>query len=56
MPALLLMRTYTPEARCEHAGDDTVLAVYPWYGMHDDVGQGFCLACVDEEYRRRGAI
>lgn len=56
MPALLLMRTHTPEARCGHAGDDTVLAVYPWCGMHDDVGQGFCLACVDEEHRRRGAI
>jgi hypothetical protein len=55
LPALLLMRTYTPEARCGHSDDDTVVAVYPWYGMHDDVGPGFCATCIDEELRRRGA-
>ena len=55
MPALLLMRSYTPEARCQHADDDTVVAVYPWYGMNDDVGQGFCMTCIGDELRRRGA-
>jgi hypothetical protein len=55
MPALLLLRTYTLEARCRHADDDTVLAVYPWYGMNDDVGPGFCGQCIADELRRRGA-
>jgi hypothetical protein len=54
MPALLLLRTYTPEARCPHADDDTVLAVYPWYGMDDDIRQGFCGQCLADEFQRRG--
>jgi hypothetical protein len=55
LPALLLLRTYTPDARCRHASDDTVLAVYPWFATDDAVGPGFCGQCIDEEFRRRGA-
>jgi hypothetical protein len=55
MPELLLLRSYTPEARCAHANDETVLAVYPWYGGEDGISKGFCRTCIEDELKRRGA-
>ncbi len=50
---ILLYRTYTPEARCEHAADDTVVAVFPWYGSDRGFDSGFCKRCIDDELARR---
>lgn len=56
MQRLLLYRTYTPEARCEHAGDDTVLGVYPWTTeWSEDFPVGFCRTCLSLELARRRA-
>jgi hypothetical protein len=53
---MLLYRTYSPQARCEHAGDDTVLGVYPWSSEWSaDFPVGFCSVCVENEERRRNA-
>jgi hypothetical protein len=53
-PHALIFRSYTPEARCEHADESTPVAVYPWHGEHDDIARGFCETCIAEELRRRG--
>jgi hypothetical protein len=51
---LLLYRTYTSEARCEHADDDTVLGVYPWSPeWSEDFPVGLCRSCVSQEAIRR---
>jgi hypothetical protein len=56
-PNVFIFRTYTAEARCPHADEDTVLAVYPWYGEHDDIGRGFCEKCIAQELEsRRSAV
>lgn len=53
---MLLYRTYTQNARCEHAGDDTVLGVYPWsLEWSDDFPVGFCRTCIADERARRVA-
>ena len=53
---MLLYRTYSPEARCEHAGDDSVLGVYPWFAeWSEDFPVGLCRVCVANEERRRNA-
>ena len=54
-PEMLLFRTYTPTARCQHASDNTLLAVSPWYGDDNEFGGGFCAQCVRRELERRGA-
>ena len=51
---LLLYRTYNPEARCEHAADDTVLGIYPADAdgvVHKSVG--LCRLCIAAERTRR---
>jgi hypothetical protein len=51
---MLLYRTYTPTARCDHAGDDTVLGVYPWSPeWSEDFPVGLCRSCISEEKIRR---
>ena len=53
---LLLYRTYTREARCEHADDETVLGVYPWSPeWSEDFPVGICRACIQAERARRKA-
>jgi hypothetical protein len=53
---MLLHRTCSPEARCEHAGDDTVLGVYPWFAeWSEDFPVGLCRVGVANEERRRNA-
>jgi len=53
VPGMLLFRTYTPEARCEHASDDTVLVVYPWRTDDFETSAGACANCFDREAGRR---
>jgi hypothetical protein len=51
---MLLYRTYTRDARCEHAGDETVLGVYPWSPeWSEDFPVGLCRECVSEEVKTR---
>jgi hypothetical protein len=51
---LLLYRTYTKDARCAHADDDTVIGVYPWSPeWSEDFPIGLCRVCVAEEAARR---
>lgn len=50
---VLLFRTYTHEARCEHADDETLLILYPWDPEDFCGSQGFCERCFDEELQRR---
>jgi hypothetical protein len=51
---MLLYRTYTSGARCEHGDDDTVLGVYPWSPeWSEDFPIGLCRACVSQETSRR---
>jgi hypothetical protein len=53
---VLLYRTYTLAARCDHANDDTVLGVYPWNReWSEDFPVGLCRACVAAELSRRRA-
>jgi len=47
---IVLYRTYTPEARCPHAGPETVLASFRPF---EDWWDGWCSRCIDEELRRR---
>ena len=54
---MLLYRTVTPEARCEHAGDDTVLGLYPWDPQSsEDFEAGYCRVCISHEQERRRAV
>ena len=51
---LLLYRTYTQEARCEHADDETVLGVYPWSPeWSENFPVGLCRVCIQAEHTRR---
>lgn len=52
-PGILVFRSYTPEARCRHANDETVLGDCPWYADDITTVRGFCLECLDDERRRR---
>ena len=53
---LLLYRTYTKDARCEHADDDTVLGVYPWVLEYSDCFPlGFCRICIANEQSKRSS-
>jgi hypothetical protein len=55
-PDLFLYRTYSSALRCSHAGDDTVLVVYPWnQEWQDGPFVGRCRVCIDEELLRRKA-
>jgi hypothetical protein len=53
---MLLFRSYSVEARCPHANEDTILAVYPCY-FDGEFGfeHGRCVRCVEEEQARRSA-
>jgi hypothetical protein len=54
--SMLLYRSFTPEARCEHATSDTVLGVYPWsQEWCEDFPVGVCPKCLDAERSRRRA-
>ena len=46
---IVLFRTYNPECRCSHAGDDTVLAA----DSYIDQLSGVCERCIWEEIERR---
>jgi hypothetical protein len=46
---IVLFRTYNPECRCSHAGDDTVLAG----DSYMDQLSGVCEVCIQEEIERR---
>ena len=52
IPGLLLFRTYNPDARCPHAGPETVLAA-PYVDYEESLLQGSCGRCVDEALERR---
>jgi hypothetical protein len=53
-PRMFLFRTYSPEARCKHATDETVLVVYPWW-RGEDAEAGACQLCIEEEIEKRSA-
>jgi hypothetical protein len=48
---MFLYRTYTPEARCRHANDETVLVLYPWF----EAEAGVCATCLREAIAERSA-
>jgi hypothetical protein len=52
IPGLILLRSYNPECRCEHADSETVLAADSYY-----IEQlwGVCEKCVEIELKRRHA-
>jgi len=47
---ITLFRTYNPEARCEHADSETVLATVPWAS---DIIFGNCQRCYVQELENR---
>jgi hypothetical protein len=52
-PGIILLRTYTPECRCPHADDDTVLATD---GNNDFPLCGVCEQCILGEIERRKSL
>jgi hypothetical protein len=52
-PNMFLFKSFTTNARCEHADADTVLGIFPWYVNDTGVGPGFCSRCVEREFARR---
>lgn len=55
-PRMLLYRSFTPDARCEHATNDTVLGIYPWTREWSEYFEvGVCLQCLEAERSRRAA-
>jgi hypothetical protein len=50
LQGIVLFRTYNPECRCSHAGDDSVLAAEAYVEeLH-----GACERCIQDELHRRG--
>ena len=48
---MFVYRTYSPEARCKHANDETVLVLYPWW----EAEAGVCATCLREAITERSA-
>lgn len=46
---MFVYRTYSADGRCQHADDETVLILYPWW----EAEAGVCAECLEAEVGRR---